>query len=79
MTTPFRVLITDDHPHSRQAIKEMLADEPLFVIIGEATNGQEAVELCDMLLPDLVLMDIEMPILNGIRGNKDYQGKKSPH
>lgn len=70
MTTPYRVLITDDHPHSRQAIKEMLADEPLFVIIGEAINGQEAVELCDMLLPDLVLMDIELPVLNGLEATK---------
>lgn len=70
MITPYRVLITDDHPHSRQAIKEILEDEPLFKVIGEATNGKEAVELCDMLLPDIVLMDIEMPVLNGLETTK---------
>lgn len=70
MMTPCRVLITDDHPHSRQAIKEILADEPLFKVIGEAANGKEAVELCDMLLPDMVLMDIQMPVLNGLEATK---------
>ena len=70
MITPFRVLITDDHPHSRQAIREILEEEPLFVIIGEATNGDEAIKLCDMLLPDIVLMDIKMPILNGLEATK---------
>lgn len=75
VTTPYRVLITDDHPFSRQAIKEMLADEPLFVIVGEATNGKEAVELADFLLPDLILMDIEMPILNGLEATKIIKEK----
>lgn len=70
MITPYRVLITDDHPHSRQAIKEILADDPLFIVIGEAVNGKEAVKLCDMLLPDIVLMDIEMPVLNGLEATK---------
>jgi DNA-binding NarL/FixJ family response regulator len=75
MTTPFRVLITDDHPHSRKAIREILDDEPLFTIIGEATNGKEAIELCDMLLPDLVLMDIEMTMLNGLEATKIIKEK----
>jgi DNA-binding NarL/FixJ family response regulator len=70
MITPFRILITDDHPHSRMAISEVLADEPLFTIVGEATNGNEAIELYDILLPDIVLMDIEMPILNGLQATK---------
>lgn len=70
MITPYRVLITDDHPYSRQAIKEILSDEELFVIIGEAKNGKEAVELSERLLPDLVLMDIEMPVLNGLEATK---------
>ncbi len=75
MTTAYRVLITDDHPHSRKAIKAILEDEPLFTIIGEATNGMEAVELCDLLLPDLVLMDIEMPVLNGLEATKIIKEK----
>lgn len=70
MIQPFRVLITDDHPHSRLAIREILADDPLFMIIGEATNGKEAVEQCEKLLPDLVLMDIEMPVMNGLEATK---------
>lgn len=70
MKQPIRVLITDDHPHSRLAMREMLADDPLFTIIGEATNGKEAVEQCEKKLPDLVLMDIEMPVLNGLEATK---------
>jgi two-component system nitrate/nitrite response regulator NarL len=78
MITPYRILITDDHPHSRQAIKAILEDEPLFMIIGEATDGMEAIELCDRLLPDLVLMDIEMPVLNGLEATKIIK-EKNPH
>lgn len=75
MITPYRVLITDDHPHARKAIRAILEDEPLFTIIGEATNGKEAVELSDMLLPDIVLMDIEMPVLNGLEATKIIKEK----
>ncbi|NRD78067.1 response regulator transcription factor [Bacillus sp. BRMEA1] len=66
----YRVLIADDHPHARQAILEMLEDDPYFSIVGTATNGEEAVQLTKNLLPDLLLMDIKMPIINGLEATK---------
>lgn len=70
MTNPFRLLIADDHPHAQQAIIEMLEDDPTFTIVGKATNGKEAIELSDLLIPDIILMDIEMPVLNGLEATK---------
>jgi two-component system, NarL family, nitrate/nitrite response regulator NarL len=73
--TNYRVLIADDHPHARQAIMEMLDDDPYFLIVGQATNGKEAVELCEELLPDILLLDIEMPVINGLEAMKIIKEK----
>jgi two-component system, NarL family, nitrate/nitrite response regulator NarL len=70
VTNPYRVLIADDHPHARQAILEMLEDDLSFIIIGQAKNGKEAIELSKQLLPDIILMDIEMPVINGLEATK---------
>ncbi|MCH6267821.1 response regulator [Neobacillus citreus] len=70
MDHPYRVLIADDHPHVREAIVAMLEDDPLFQIVGEAKNGAEALELSRDLIPDIVLMDIEMPVMNGLETTK---------
>lgn len=70
MIQPFRILIADDHPHARTAIKEMLEDDPYFTIVGEVKNGKEAIETVKLLQPDIILMDIEMPIINGLEATK---------
>jgi two-component system, NarL family, nitrate/nitrite response regulator NarL len=70
MDKPYRILIVDDHPHAREAIKSMLEIDSSFIMIGEATNGNEAFELCGILYPDLILMDIEMPICNGLQATR---------
>lgn len=70
MITPYRVLIADDHPHAREAIVVMLEDDPNFQIVGQARNGKEAVELNQECLPDIILMDIEMPMMNGLEATK---------
>lgn len=70
MITPYRVLIADDHPHAREAIAVMLEDDPNFQIVGQARNGKEAVELNQECLPDIILMDIEMPMMNGLEATK---------
>lgn len=70
MTNPYRVLIADDHPHARQAITEMLEDNSSFTIVGQAKNGKEAIKLSKQLLPDIILMDIEMPEMNGLEATK---------
>jgi two-component system, NarL family, nitrate/nitrite response regulator NarL len=71
----YRVIIADDHPHARQAIIEMLEDDPSFQIVGQAMNGMEAIDLCEKLLPDILLVDIEMPVLNGLEATKIIKAK----
>ncbi|MFD2169089.1 response regulator [Tumebacillus lipolyticus] len=66
----YRVLIADDHSLSRAAVRTLLDGEDGFELIGEARNGQEAVELAASLLPDLVLMDIRMPQLDGLEATR---------
>jgi two-component system nitrate/nitrite response regulator NarL len=68
--THYRVLIADDHPMARQAIRSLLEQDASFQIIGEAADGEEAYRLCGRLLPDLVLMDISMPVWDGLKATK---------
>ena len=60
------VLIADDHTIVRQGLRALLATEPDIQIVGEATNGQQAVVLAHKLVPDIVLLDLSMPLLNGM-------------
>jgi two-component system, NarL family, nitrate/nitrite response regulator NarL len=71
----YRVLIADDHPHARQAIMDMLDDNPYFLIVGNATNGEEAIQLCEEFQPDLLLIDINMPRLNGLEATRIIKEK----
>jgi DNA-binding NarL/FixJ family response regulator len=68
-----RVLLVDDHVVVRQGLKALFADEPDIEVIGEASNGREALERLDILQPDVVLMDISMPGLNGIEATRQIQ------
>ena len=61
-----KVMIVDDHPVFRSGLRSLLGTQPDFNIVGEAHNGEEAVNLARDLKPDLVLMDIRMPRLNGL-------------
>jgi DNA-binding NarL/FixJ family response regulator len=60
------LILVDDHQVFRQGIKSLISIENIANIIGEASNGEEFLELLSHLKPDLVLMDIEMPDMNGI-------------
>ncbi len=64
--SPIRILLVDDQPLFRRAIATLIAEQPQFHVIGEATNGLEAVEKAHELSPDLVVMDVEMPVMNGV-------------
>jgi DNA-binding NarL/FixJ family response regulator len=61
-----RVIIADDHELARLGLRTMLEPEPDLEVVGEATTGRETVALCRQLQPDLVLMDIRMPDLDGL-------------
>ena len=65
-----RILIADDHPVFRFGLKALLATEPDAEVIGEASTGEEAVSLSSELSPDVILMDINMPDLNGIEATR---------
>ena len=65
-TRPSRVIIADDHELARLGLRTMLEPEPDLEVVGEAATGREAVELSRRLEPDLVLMDIRMPDVDGL-------------
>ena len=61
-----RVLLVDDQPLFRGAVAALLARQPGIEVVGEAENGLQAVERANELKPDLVIMDVEMPVLDGV-------------
>ncbi|RMC94455.1 DNA-binding response regulator [Aquitalea palustris] len=63
--TPIRILLVDDHTLFRSGLKALLQRQSDFDIIGEAADGLEGVKLCEQLKPDVVLLDIDMPQMNG--------------
>ena len=65
-----RVLLVDDHLILRQALSSMLAAEADIEIVGEAGDGKVGVEMTRELLPDIVLMDLSMPVMNGVQATR---------
>ncbi|RDB62338.1 DNA-binding response regulator [Gordonibacter sp. 28C] len=63
---PARVLLVDDQVLYREGLCELMHRWPEFDVVGEASNGKEAVEFCRRIAPDLVLMDVQMPIMDGV-------------
>jgi DNA-binding NarL/FixJ family response regulator len=68
-----RVVLVDDHAVLRQGLRRLLEDEPDIEVVGEAANGLEAVAVTRALAPDLVLMDVVMPRLNGLEATKQIK------
>lgn len=67
---PIRVLIVDDHPIFRDGISQLLDSVPGFEVAGECSSGEDAVRLAVDLAPDVILMDIGMPVMNGIEATR---------
>jgi DNA-binding NarL/FixJ family response regulator len=72
-TVPIRVLIVDDHAVLRQALRYLLESQTGIEVVGDASNGREAVEMAEKLQPDVVLMDTVMPGLNGIEATRQIR------
>ena len=64
--TPIRILAVDDHPLIRQGIAGLIADQPDMTLVGEASNGREAIQRFREHRPDVTLMDLQMPEMNGL-------------
>jgi DNA-binding NarL/FixJ family response regulator len=67
---PAQVIIVDDHHLAREGLRDLLADEPDIEVVGEAANGREALALCSRLRPDLVMMDVRMPEMDGLEATR---------
>lgn len=65
-----RILLVDDMPLFRHAIATLIADQPHLSVVGEAENGLHALEMARTLKPDLVLMDVEMPVMGGVEATR---------
>jgi two-component system response regulator NreC len=73
-----RIVLADDHVVMRNGLKLLLERQPNFEVAGEAVNGREAVEICEKLKPDVLVLDIAMPNLNGIEAARQISAKL-PH
>lgn len=70
MRLPVRLLIADDHPYIRDALRLLLSSQPEVKVVGEAANGWQTIERVQGLQVDVVLMDIQMPELDGIQATR---------
>ena len=73
MTEQITVLIVDDHTIVRSGVRLLLEAEPDIQVVGEALNGRQALELAASLLPDIVLMDISMPEMDGLEATRQLK------
>lgn len=69
-SSPIRVMVVDEHGMVRKGIVAFLKNNPQLEIVGEAENGREAVELCERLQPHVILMDLQMPEMDGITATR---------
>lgn len=69
-----RVLVVDDHAVIRRGVQGILRAYPEWELCGEAENGQEAIQLAETLKPEIIIMDVSMPVLNGIEATRIIHG-----
>jgi DNA-binding NarL/FixJ family response regulator len=70
-----RILIADDHPLIRKSVRAVLEEDPRFEVCGEAFNGAAAIEETSRLEPDVVVLNVVMPVLNGLEAAKVIKSK----
>lgn len=77
-STPVRILVADDHPLVRDALCTLLELQPGFTVVGEAADGAEAIQLLQTLRPDVLLLDLSMPRMNGMDVLKELAKAGTP-
>ncbi|MFD3721019.1 response regulator [Streptomyces sp. NPDC058674] len=75
---PIRIIVVDDHTVMRAGVVALLAPEPSIAIVGEADNGREAVALVDSLRPDVALVDLRMPVMDGVAATAEIAAGPAP-
>ena len=78
MTEPVRVLIADDHPIFRDGLRALLATDDSIQLVGEAADGGDVQRLVEQLQPEIVLMDLHMPGVDGVAATREIV-QRSPH
>lgn len=78
MKQEIRIVIADDHPLMRQGLRQVIEIEPNLKIVGEASNGNEALALIDELKPDVAILDVDMPHQDGFQVARSLLARKNP-
>ena len=76
MAEKIRVLVADDHPMLREGLVAVLSTQPDFEVVGEASDGSETVRLAETVRPDVILLDLEMPKLDGVAALEGLPGQQ---
>ncbi|WP_409341665.1 response regulator [Paenibacillus sp. MBLB4367] len=75
MNNVFRVLIVDDSAHAREGMRDILSIDTMFEVVAEAQSAKQAIEMTERMMPDLVLMDIHMPEMDGLEATKAIKSR----